>query len=504
MELRQLIAELVVTRVDGPLNRTVTGLTYDSRRVTPGTVFVAIPGLTCDGHDYVTDAVARGAVAIIGERAGIAPRRATRITVPDSRLALALAAAAYYGHPSRRLRVVGITGTSGKTTVAFLLKQMLETASIRTGLISTICHQIGDRVVPAQRTTPEALEIQQMLAQMVRAGCEACVMEVSSHGADQQRVAGVHFEAGIFTNLSSDHQDYHGSMEDYFAAKRKLFSWLEPGQAVVNIDDTWGARLAGQTKAEVLLTYGLGEAAHLRAVDIRPGRTGTAMTIEGPDFSFRCRTPLLGRCNVYNALAALGGGLALKLPLSALERTLNETEPVPGRMERLGRHGLHVFVDYAHTEVALRQAMGALRDLYSGRLLVVFGCGGSRDWEKRARMGRAAAELADLTFITTDNPRRESPVSIAAQILDGYRTVRSDGCVIELDRRRAIQAAVQNARPGDTILIAGKGHETYQESADTVVPFDDRAEALDALESRPLVMPVPQPRRQPVADYAPV
>jgi UDP-N-acetylmuramoyl-L-alanyl-D-glutamate--2,6-diaminopimelate ligase len=488
MQLRDLVSPLPTLTIEGPLDRDVVGLAYDSRRVTPGMVFFAIPGLNTDGHDFIASAIERGAVAVVCQRNGFVSRRATKIKVADTREALALVAAEFYGHPSRRLKVIGVTGTNGKTCVAFMLRAMLETAGAKPGLISTIRHEIGDRVIPAQRTTPEALEIQQMLAAMTRAGCQSCVMEVSSHALDQKRVCGVEFDLGIFTNLTEDHLDYHASLEDYFQAKKRLFQAIQAGTkrggAVINIDDAYGARLARETAAEVQLTYGLDDAARVRAHHVAAVRQGTRMTIEGPAGSFDCLLPLIGRHNVYNALAATGAGFFLKLPPAAMRAALNAMQPVPGRLENIAQgQPFAVFVDYAHTEVALRLALQTLREATAGRLRLAFGCGGSRDTAKRARMGRVAAELADVTVITNDNPRREAPEEIAAQIEAGYRAVRTDGCRIELDRRRAIDELLRAAQPGDTVLIAGKGHETYQEFEDTVVPFDDRVYVRETLEN---------------------
>ena len=488
MQLKQLINELAPLRVEGPLDREVAGICYDSRRVTPGMVFVAIPGQKSDGHDYISTAIDRGATAVICEKNGFVSQRATKIKVADAREALAWAAAAYYQHPSSKLRVIGVTGTNGKTTVAFMVKQILEAAGVNCGLIGTVRYEIGERVIPAQRTTPEALEVKQMMAQMLRADCQACVMEVSSHALEQKRVCGVQFDVGIFTNLTQDHLDYHGTMENYFAAKKKLFAapaaGAKKGGAVINIDDPFGARLLHETQMEVQLTYGLGEAAKIRATRIQLGRDATEMVLETPQDKFPCRLPLIGRHNVYNALAAVGAGLVLKVGAQPIQTALNSMRPVPGRLEAIALgQPFAVFVDYAHTDDALRHVLTTLREITTGRLLLAFGCGGNRDAGKRPKMGRVAAELADLTLITSDNPRRESPGKIAAAVEEGYRSVRSHGCRVELDRKRAIDEVLRLARPGDTVLLAGKGHETYQEFEDTVVPFDDRTYARETLET---------------------
>jgi len=486
MQLKQLVQQLTAATVEGPLEREITGITYDSRRVTPGMVFVAIPGQSTDGHEYISAAVERGATAVICERNGSLFPRATKIRVDDVREAMARAALSYYQNPSSKLKVIGVTGTNGKTTITFMVKSILEAAGIKTGLMGTVQYEIGDRVIPAHRTTPESLEVQQMMSQMLRAECQACVMEVSSHALDQKRVFGIDFDVAIFTNLTRDHLDYHDTMDNYFAAKKKLFTSLgqgiKKGAAVVNIDDNFGARLAEQTKVD--FTFGFQKAARLRATKLELGKDASRFVVETPERKFACRLPLIGRHNVYNALAAVGAGIALDIPVVKLQAALNAIPPVPGRLEMivLGQ-SFGVFVDYAHTDDALKNVLKTLREITKGRLLVAFGCGGSRDTGKRARMGRAAAELADFTIITSDNPRNETPQKIALQIEEGYRSVRAEAYSVELDRRRAIQAIISKAEPGDAVLIAGKGHETYQEFEGTVVPFDDRAHAREALES---------------------
>ncbi len=488
IQLKQLVDALATVKVEGPVDREIAGISYDSRRVTPGMVFVAIPGQRTDGHEFISTAIDRGASAIICEKNGLIPQRATKIKVPDAREALARAAAAYYQHPSRKLKVIGVTGTNGKTTVAFMIKQMLQEAGVNCGLIGTVRYEIGERVIPAQRTTPEALEIQQMLAQMLRVDCQACVMEVSSHALEQKRVCCVEFDAAVFTNLTQDHLDYHGTMESYFAAKKRLFDPPENGTkrlgAVIKTDDPFGARLSKEATAEVLLSYGLTEGAKLSATQIRLGKDATQMTVETPQEKFPCRLPLIGRHNVYNALAAVGTGLLLKVGLPPIQAALNSLKTIPGRLEAITvGQPFGVFVDYAHTDDALSNVLTTLREITEGRVLLAFGCGGSRDAGKRPKMGRVAAALADFTLLTSDNPRRESPEKIAAAVEEGFHAVRADGVRTELDRRRAIDQILRMARPGDTVLIAGKGHETYQEFADTVIPFDDRIYARETLET---------------------
>lgn len=488
MQLQQLIQDLATIQVDGPLDRDVAGVTYDSRRVTPGMVFVAIRGQNADGHDFIANAIDRGAAGIICERNGFASPRATKIKVPDAREALARAAAAYYQHPSSQLKIIGVTGTNGKTTVAFMVKQILEAAGTKTGLIGTVRYEIGDRVIPAQRTTPEALEIQQMMAQMLRAGCRACVMEVSSHALEQKRVCGVEFDVAIFTNLTQDHLDFHGSMENYFAAKQKLFTALRQsrkrGTAVINLDDESGSRLSRAASGEAQLTYAINSRATLRALSVQLGKNETKFAVETPETTFACRVPLIGRHNVQNALAAIGTARALGIEPATIQQALGSLSQVPGRLERVDAgQPFGVFVDYAHTEDALRNVLTTIREMTTGRVLLAFGCGGNRDAGKRPKMGKVAAEFADFNVITSDNPRKESPAKIAEQIETGFRQARPDRYRIVLDRQRAIEEIIQEARAGDIVLIAGKGHETYQELEDTVVPFDDRVHARETLKT---------------------
>ncbi len=488
MLLKQLLDGLPMLRSEGPLERSVAGVTADSRRLSPGMVFVAVPGGNHDGHDFISAAIDRGAVAVICERNGFSSGRATKVKVADARVALAVAAANFHGHPGRKLKVIGVTGTNGKTTVSFMVKHILEAAGIHAGLLGTIRYEIGDRVLPAQRTTPESSDIQQFMAQMIRAGCEACVMEVSSHALAQKRVHGIDFDLGIFTNLTQDHLDFHGDMESYYEAKKQLFTSIQsgtkPGAAVLNIDDSFGSRLARETSAEVQLTYGLDESAKLRATGFQLGHGETSFTAETPAGRFPVTMPLIGRHNIYNALAAIGAGLALRVPIAKIQSALCTMPSVPGRLERISAgQPFSVFVDYAHTDDALQHVLRTVREITPGRVLLAFGCGGARDTDKRAKMGKVAALLADHTVITSDNPRRESPASIAAQIEAGFRAIRTDQFTVELDRARAIRELLCLARPGDTVLIAGKGHETYQEFEDTVVPFDDRVHALEALEA---------------------
>lgn len=487
MRVKDLMPFLSGAQVEGSVDREFTSMTYDSRRVTPGALFVAVPGNRVDGGAFLANAVDRGAPVVICPLDAAAPARVTRIRVPDVREAMARASAAFYGQPSSKLRVIGVTGTNGKTTVAFMVKAMLESSGLRTGLMGTVRYEIGDRVIPAHRTTPESVDLQGMMSQMVKADCRACVMEVSSHALEQKRVWGIEYDVAIFTNLTQDHLDFHGTMEDYFRSKSRLFApdWPNPKKqtGVINIDDDYGTRLAQQSGLAVRMTYGVQKQAELRAVKLELSATGSRFVVETPGRKFACRIPLIGRHNVYNALAAIGAALALDVSVPQIQAALNAMPQIPGRLEPVhAGQKFGVYVDYAHTDDALQNVLTTLREIAQGRVLVAFGCGGARDTEKRPKMGRVAARLADYTILTSDNPRRESASDICAQIESGYRSVRPDACHVELDRRRAIDQILRMAKPGDLVLIAGKGHETYQEFADTVVPFDDRLLAQESIE----------------------
>lgn len=488
MKLKKLIADVGIADAEDVVDREISGIAYDSRRVTPGMLFVAIRGRKADGHEFIKTALSRGAAAVICQADAMSVSPTGALRVPDTRVALARTAAAFYDHPSSKLKVVGVTGTNGKTTVSFLLKHILETAGRKTGLLGTVRYEIGERMIPAQRTTPEALEIQQMMREMLRAECVDCVMEVSSHGLEQNRVDQVEFDVAVFTNLTPEHLDYHGDMEAYFAAKRKLFESFQgaakTGSAVINIDDPYGARLAGELAEVDRLTFGRSQSADLRLLEASISADATRFTFSESGEVHECELPLIGRYNVMNALAAIGAAMKLDVSVYDAVRALRTAATVPGRLEEVhAGQPFSVFVDYAHTADALTNAMTTLREIADGRLLTLFGCGGNRDTGKRAAMGEAAARLADYSVLTSDNPRNEAPTLIAEQVMAGYASVRDEGCLVELDRARAIEEIIRMAQPGDVVLIAGKGHETYQEFEHTVVPFDDRVHAREALES---------------------
>ncbi len=474
----------------------VSLVTADSRQVKDGAIFFAVRGTRVDGHDHAAGAARAGAVAVVAEReVPCAPARL--VLVESAARALSLAAARFHGRPGEALRLAGITGTNGKTTVAWLVEACLREAGVPTGLLGTVLYRWPGAERPAPHTTPDPVVLQATLAEMVRAGARAAVLEVSSHALAQQRVAGLPFRAAAFTNLTRDHLDYHGDLESYFLAKRSLFQegLVAGGVAVVNGDDPFGARLAGELEREGRVTswrYGVRDGRELRAEEPRIGLSGIAAVLRTPAGPVAVRSPLVGAHNVENLLCAAGLALALGAAPGAVERALSASRGAPGRLERLEAGGVTAFVDYAHTDDALRRVLAALRALSPRRLLLVFGCGGDRDRGKRPLMGEAAA-AADLAVVTSDNPRTEDPAAIIAAVLPGLERAGArrlstaearaggSGYAVEPDRRAAIALALSAARPGDAVLIAGKGHEDSQIVGAERRHFDDREEARRAL-----------------------
>jgi UDP-N-acetylmuramoyl-L-alanyl-D-glutamate--2,6-diaminopimelate ligase len=471
------------------LQQTCTGVTLDSRRVTPGSVFVALRGLKKDGAEFAQQAVAAGAAAIVSESAA-ASVDVPWIRVADARLAVAYLAAEFNGHPSRHMRVIGITGTNGKTTTGYLVSAILEAAGIKCGLMGTVLYRTGNRDFEATRTTPEAPDVQAYMSEMLAAGCGACVMEVSSHALALRRVDGIRFAAGIFTNLTRDHLDFHAGMDDYFAAKRRLFEMLpDDAPAVVNIDDPRGALLVDISKRPI--TYGLTRSAMVTPGSLSYSLEGLQFDIRSPRGSIRVRSKLVGKPNVYNILAAVAATTALDIPTAAIEQGLERLAGVPGRFEIASSPSddVTVVVDYAHTDDALRNLLETARPVALRRLITVFGAGGDRDRTKRPLMGMVAARLSDIVVITSDNPRSEDPNRIIEEVKRGADSeIRQSGAevLIRPDRRDAIAQAVAMAAPGDVVLIAGKGHEKYQEIGGQTFTFDDVAVAREALASRRL------------------
>jgi UDP-N-acetylmuramoyl-L-alanyl-D-glutamate--2,6-diaminopimelate ligase len=469
-----------IIAIKGSLDRPISGLALDSRRVVPGMLYFALPGRRADGVTFIDEAISRGAVAVVTQSMPVhPPGKATIIQVADARAILAAVAQRYFKFPDRDMTVVGVTGTNGKTTVTHLLKHFLN-GDQKVGLLGTINYDLGARTVPSFRTTPEALDVFGMLAQMRDAGCRQAVMEVSSHGIDQQRVRGMQFSAAVFTNLTRDHLDYHQTLEAYFEVKMRLFTGQTgsvPKASIVNLDDEYGAKLAAKIATDVpsskLVTFGEHSRAQVRAENLSLNFKNTTFRLVWPGGAMDIDSPLIGRYNVSNLLAAVATAWGLGRDPSVFLARLRAFKGVAGRMERIEEgQPFNVLVDYAHTDDALRNALGMLRTITPGRLLVVFGCGGNRDRTKRPLMTRAVQEFADFAFATADNPRTE-PLT---QIFDDMRTgVTAPEKITWIDdRRRAISLALDMAKPGDCLLIAGKGHESYQEFADTVFPFDDR------------------------------
>jgi UDP-N-acetylmuramoyl-L-alanyl-D-glutamate--2,6-diaminopimelate ligase len=470
------------------LSAPCTAVTHDSRRVGRGAIFVALVGLKANGAVFAPQAIAAGASAIVSESPAPGDVSVPWIVVNDARLALAWLSAEFFAHPSREMRVIGITGTNGKTTISFLVSAILDTAGIPCGLMGTVTYRIGDRAFDATRTTPEAPDLQGFMRDMVAGGCGACVMEVSSHALALKRVDGIRFAAAVFTNLTRDHLDFHSDMEDYFAAKRRLFEMLPPdAPALINVDDPRGTLLVDVVTRPV--TYGINKSA-----DVSPGPL--SFSLGGLDFEVRTprgvvhvRSRLVGKPNVYNILGAVGTALELGVPIDAIEAGLRQLSGVPGRFEVLSTAAddVTVVVDYAHTDDALRNLLETARPMAPRQLITVFGAGGDRDRTKRPLMGMVAARLSDVVVITSDNPRSEDPARIIEEVKRGADAeIRNSNAsiVTEVDRREAILQAVRGAGPGDVVLIAGKGHEKYQEIGGRQLAFDDIEVAREALEAR--------------------
>src|SRR6266581_1038416 len=490
MQLKVLARAIAPRRVIGSLDREVESIAYDSRRVQGNTLFVAIRGEKSDGHQFVDQAIEQGASVIVAEREISSPR-ATCLVVGDSRAALADLSTTFYGHPARKLKLAAVTGTNGKTTTTFLIKHICESGGLRCGLIGTVRYEIGARLLPAIRTTPESLDLQELLAQIANAGCKAAAMEISSHALAQNRTLDLEWNVAVFTNLTQDHLDFHGTMENYFDAKLKLFTGLAEQKrkrkpvAIVNIDDRYGKQLLDKIARRVaVVTYGMGTRADFRASNYRAEFSGTSYQLDAHGKSYLVRLPLIGRFNVTNSLAALTAVDALGINLRTAVLGLAKSPQVPGRLELVpAKRQFQVFVDYAHTPDALANVLKTLRELQPNQLIAVFGCGGNRDRQKRPLMAEMADRLADYSIITSDNPRKEDPSAIIAETEKGFRSNRYEKIV---DRTEAINRAVALARPRDIVLVAGKGHENYQEFGDYTIPFDDIQVARRAIEDHPV------------------
>jgi len=466
-ELVKILPEVI--SIDGPLNMEINSVVDDSRQVKEGALFVAVTGDNFDGHDFIPEVIKRGAKAVIGEKPISLAKDKTYIRVNDSRKALAISSAWFYGFPGDKLRLIGVTGTSGKTTTTYLIRAMLEEVGATSGVIGTIRNIIKDRELPTSFTTPGSLKLNELFSQMVEQNVEYVVMEVSSHSLKLHRVEGLTFEVGVFTNLTQDHLDFHKTLEDYFWSKQKLFK--QSKQAVINIDDKSGTRLLDIIDIPAT-TYGIENPARLMAQNIRQTMEGVYYDLVYQDEKYPVFYGVPGRFSVYNSLSALAVGVTLGFPIDSLINALKKVKGVPGRFEPVENDkGFTVLVDYAHKPDSLKNVLLTIKEFCKGNIITVFGCGGDRDREKRPIMGKIATELSDYTIITSDNPRSEDPEAIIRQIESGvvgrnYQKIT--------DRRKAIQQALLMAKKGDTVLIAGKGHETYQIIGDKKLHFDDK------------------------------
>ena len=480
----ELTQALAGGRVAGDFSVQITGVAYDSRLIQPGDVFVAVAGFQADGHDFAKDALARGAVALVVERKieGVSPG-VPQFIANSGREALSRIGDAFYGHPSGELALIGVTGTNGKTTTAFLIDAILRSSGRRTGLMGTIHYRVGDEVFEEPRTTSEGPDLQRYLRRMANAGASHAVMEVSSHGLALGRLFGCEFQAAVFTNLTQDHLDFHGDMESYFQAKLRLFKEFAPANSIVNADDAYGRKIAAEARGDVW-TYALDAEADLGVENLSSSPAGMSFQMLTPAGSIRVETALIGSHNLSNILAASAACLSQGLTPEEVAAGVASLENIPGRFEKvdMGQPFL-VVVDYAHTEDALARVLEFARPITEGRVLTLMGCGGDRDRKKRPLMAAAALRASDYVVMTSDNPRTEDPASILGEVESGADLIPGSDerwCSI-LDRREAIRAIIAEAREGDTVVIAGKGHETYQILGTERTQFDDREEARTAL-----------------------
>ncbi len=496
--LKELLVGLDDVRVVGDENAEVAAIAYDSRTVSPGTAFVAVRGHERDGHTYIEQAVARGANVIVAdneESVRDLPENIIRVFTSDTRRALAMLACEFYEHPSKELFLVGVTGTNGKTTTCHLIADILRHAGFKSvGIIGTLGAANEKNYFDTGRTTPESLDLQRLFADFLDGGSDAVVMEVSSHALALDRVAGCLFDAGVFTNLTQDHLDFHVDMEDYFEAKSKLFSEVaryseqfKSFGAVINVDDAYGRRLQEACADSLYLTYGINGDAHVTAESVHLTPTGTSFVARTANERINLNMSLVGRFNVYNSLAAVGFGLLKEIPAATIQAALSHAKVPEGRMETIDcGQSFYVSVDYAHTPDGLKNVLSTVREFVpegKGRIITVFGCGGDRDASKRPVMGTIAASLSDVCIVTSDNPRTEDPNKIIEQVLEGTSGGHAD-TQVEPDRRKAIELALGMAEAGDFVMVAGKGHETYQILKDRTIHFDDREVVREFLEEK--------------------
>jgi len=488
MKLSDLTGVLGVHKVAGAFEDfDLKGIACDSKKVSNNFLFVAIKGNACDGHNFIEEAISKGAKAAVIESGGsqefLSLRRrkgaAQLIAVEDTRKALAALAAAFYGNPSHDLKVIGVTGTNGKTTISYLIETLLQSSGRNPGVIGTINYRYNTKVFPSKNTTPGPLEMQSMLRKMRQEGCDYAIAEISSHALDQERSGGIKFRSAIFTNLTQDHLDYHSSIRNYFLAKSKLFRALPSSSlAIINKDDAYGRKLIGMTGARVF-TYAIDSDADLTAASLKFGLDRTEFRLKVKGKKIDIETPLIGRHNVYNMLAAASAGINEGLSLEDIRAAFLKIGPIPGRLEKVEtKKDFFCFVDYAHTEDALRNVIGSIREVCGKKIIVVFGCGGDRDKSKRPKMGVAVTQLADYCIVTSDNPRSEKASDIIRDIVKGIK--KDNYCVVP-DRREAIKKSLSLAGSGDAVLIAGKGHENYQILGARTIHFDDRQEVRECL-----------------------
>ena len=509
MELRKLLEGVEIRKISGETLKEIEGIAYHSKQVQKGFLFAAVRGIEADGHQFVKEAIERGAEAIVLEEEPQISHR-TMIFVPNSRQALGKISSNFYGDPSSRIRLIGITGTNGKTTTTYLLESILKKAGCKVGVIGTINYRFGEKTIPAPNTTPESLDLQRILGEMLREGTSHVIMEVSSHGLDLDRVYGCQFDGAVFTNLTSEHLDYHKTLEQYFDSKKKLFSdylvksLKERRFAVTNDDDPRGGKIVEGINLPVI-RYGLNSSSGITADQVASSFEGLSCRIKTPEGDIFVHSKLIGNFNLYNILAAVAVGIAMGLPLETLKQGVEGLEGVAGRFEKVvNQRGIHVIVDYAHTHDALERVLLGLRDILEsgarsdGKMITVFGCGGDRDRTKRPLMGEIAGRYSDLAILTSDNPRTEDPLAILGEVEKGFQSLRlrkwdvdeiklwrlEKGYLKVPDRREAIRMAIRLAQPSDTVLIAGKGHEDYQIVGKKKFPFDDRIEAKKALEDK--------------------
>jgi UDP-N-acetylmuramoyl-L-alanyl-D-glutamate--2,6-diaminopimelate ligase len=482
--LNELLSPLQPTEINGSTKVSVLRICCDSRQVEKGSLFFALQGEKLDGNRFVQEAVHRGAVAVVSDADDLkVPHEISVLRVKDARRSMARAAAAFYGHPTRTVQLVGITGTNGKTTTSYVLHSIFRARQETAGLIGTIECLIGDRSIPSQNTTPESIHLQGFLAELRDQGCHRAVMEVSSHALEMHRVDGCHFKVAVFTNLTRDHLDFHQTMDRYFDAKRKLFFGVEapaPEWAVLNVDDDRGVRLSAEVPSKKI-TYGLHPGADVYASGVESSFEGLKFTARTPRGPIPVESTLAGTPNVYNILAALASSIAMEIDMDEIREGIRNLRSVPGRFERVDcGQPFAVVVDYAHTDDALKNVLTTARALTKHRVITVFGCGGDRDRSKRPLMGEVAGRLSDFTILTSDNPRSEDPLRIIADAVVGLQRA-TDRYAVEPDRGNAIRRALEGARAGDIVLLTGKGHETYQILADHTLPFDDREVAREIL-----------------------